>query len=201
MILLPYIGILAGIFSLCGYIPYAKLIIEGKETPERATWLIWTLSNALLCLSYFVLGARTTIWLPLAYLIGSAVITVFSFIHGKHGWGLLEKVALIAAILTSIRWVYFDKPFMALFFNLAIGLTSWMMRIKKLAMDKTAQEDLSGWSFYFIGALLNLVAVSDWTLLISTLPVTFFVMNGLVLAFAIRNKLYKKSLEATVSTE
>jgi hypothetical protein len=194
---LSYIGLFGGILSLCGYIPYMKRIIEGKEQPERATWLIWTLSNALLFLSYFVLGARTTIWVPLAYLVGSALITVLAFIYGKPGWGLLEKVALVVSILTSIRWVYFDKPVMTMLFNLAIGLVSWIRRIRHLATDKTAQEDLSGWGFYFVGAALNLAAVTPWTPLISVLPITMFIMNGLILILALRNRKYAPKLETT----
>ena len=187
---LSILGIVGGVCSLLGYFPYAKRIIAGKESPEQATWLIWTLSNALIFLSYFVLGARTTIWVPLGYLIGSAFITVLSLIYGKHGWGLLEKVALMVAILTSIRWVYFDRPLLALVLNVAIGLPAYGRIMRELLMDKTVRQDLAGWSLYFIGAVLNLLAVDNWNAVIATLPILLVIMNGLVLLLAARNKLF-----------
>jgi hypothetical protein len=184
------LGILGGVCSLLGYFPYAKRVVSGKESPEQATWLIWTLSNALIFLSYFVLGARTTIWVPLAYLVGSLLITILSFIYGKHGWGLLEKVALVVAILTSVRWIYFDRPLLALVLNVAIGLPAYTRIIRELTLDRTSRQDLMGWSFYFIGAVLNLFAVREWSPVIATLPVLLVIMNGLVLIFAARNKFF-----------
>jgi hypothetical protein len=187
---LSYIGILGGIFSLAGYIPYAKAVIRGEAKPERSSWLIWTLSSMLILMSYYLVGARETIWVPLAYVVGSATITLLSFRYGQEGWGLLEKVSLGVAIISGIRWVFFNNVGLALILNLSLSFISYLRTIKKLAFDRTAQEDLPGWIFYFIGAALNLMAISVWSVEISALPIMFFVMNGVTLLLTLRNRKY-----------
>src|SRR3954467_5028621 len=100
---ISFIGVLAGFFSLCGYAPYALSVIRGDRKPERTSWLIWTLSSVLILMSYYVLGARETIWVPLAYVVGSGMITILSWGYGQEGWGLLEKVSLVVGIISAIR--------------------------------------------------------------------------------------------------
>ncbi len=191
MTLLAYIGVIGGVCSLAGYVPYALDIIRGKGAPERASWLIWTLSSTLVLLSYWQVGARTTIWVPLAYVIGSAFITILAYTHGKNGWGALEKLALIVAVISSIRWIYFDQPAVALALNMTIGFIGYVPGIRRLAMNPTKNEDLAleGWTRFFLGSIFNLVAVSSWTPEIALVPIALFVLNGVMFGLSLRNSL------------
>ncbi|HZT35357.1 MAG TPA: hypothetical protein VFA15_05530, partial [Nitrososphaera sp.] len=68
------------------YATYASAVIKNKSNvppPERVSWLIWTLTSLLILMTYWQLGARTTIWVPLAYVIGSASLTIIAFIKSK----------------------------------------------------------------------------------------------------------------------
>lgn len=188
-----YIGILAGIFSLAGYIPYALEVIRGKQKPQRAAWLIWTLTSSLIVLSYFQLGAWNTLWVPIAYVIGTAFITLLSLFKGSEGWGFLERISLIAAIVSAVRWVIFDNVLFTLLINLSLSFSSYINRIKKLASyDTQGEQDLPGWTFYFVGALLNMFAIGVWNLEISTLPIAYFLMNGITFYLVLRNHLRNK---------
>ena len=191
MSLLAFMGVVGGVCSLAGYVPYAREIIQGKSAPQRASWLIWTLSSCLVLFSYWEVGARTTIWLPLAYVIGSAFITVLAYTHGKEGWGVLEQLALVVAIISSIRWIYFAQPFVTLALNMAIGFLGYLPTIKALALNKTKSEELAleGWTLFFLGSLFNLMAVSSWTMTIAAVPIVIFVMNGIILGLSLRNSL------------
>ncbi len=188
-----YIGIIAGLCSLGGYIPFALEILRGEQKPQRAAWLIWTLSSSLIVLSYFQLGAVATIWVPLAYVIGTAGITLLSFTRGSEGWGFLERVSLLVAAVSAIRWVFFNNVLFTLLINLSVSLAGYTNRIKKLAAHVTKEEqDLPGWTLYFIGALLNMFALESWRIEISALPITYFIMNGITFALIIRNHMRNK---------
>ncbi|MBI5134254.1 MAG: hypothetical protein HZA81_02605 [Candidatus Taylorbacteria bacterium] len=188
-----YIGIAAGILSLGGYIPYALKIVRGGIKPERASSLIWLLSNVLILMSYYALGARDTIWLPLAYVIGSAAVTALSFRYGTEGWGALEKFALGIAFIGAIRWIFFDNVLFTLLANLAIGLTTYLSPIKDLIQNPEQEKyKLVAWTVFFVGASLNLLAVPSWTLAISTMPIAVFVVNALVFGLVAINMLRAK---------
>jgi hypothetical protein len=184
-------GVIGGVCSLAGYVPYARKIIKGKSVPKRASWFVWTLSGGLMVLSYWQLGARTTIWVPLAYVIGSAFITILAYTHGKPGWGVLDKVALVAAIISSARWIYFDQPIVALVLTVTIGLVSYIPNIINLFKNKVKSQDLNleDWTLFFLGSLLNLIAISSWRPVISIIPILLFIMNGITFGLSLRNSL------------
>jgi hypothetical protein len=189
MLPVSYIGILAGLFTLAGYIPYVIRIVKGEIKPERSSWLIWTLASFIVLISYYVIGARETIWVPLAYVIGSATITTLALSkHGQYGWGLLEKVSLVIAFVSSIRWIFWENVFLALLLNLGMSFVGYVKTIKTLFKDKNYQEDVPGWLLYFIGAALNIYALKTWTPEIASLPIMFFIMNGITLSFVLRNR-------------
>lgn len=198
MTLFAYIGLIGGVCSLAGYIPYARKIIQGKSVPQRASWLIWTLSSCLILLSYWEVGARTTIWVPLAYVIGSAFITILAYSHGKAGWGTLEKLAFFVAIISSVRWIYFDQPIVALVLNMAIGFIGYIPAMRYLIVDHTKNEDLDleGWTLFFLGSLLNLVAVSSWEPVICLVPIVLVVLNGTMFGLSLRNSLSQDKISS-----
>ncbi len=198
-----YIGILAGLFSLAGYIPYAMKIMKGDAKPERYSWLIWTLSSTLVATSYYAVGARTTAWVPFAYVIGSAAITAMAFYYrGQLGWGLLEKISLGVALVSSIRWMFSSNALLVLLLNLGLSFVSYVRTIRILANDKNHQEDVSGWMLYFIGAALNLAIVPYWNPEIAALPLMFFIMNAITLSLTLRNRLHEvKNKPVSVSKE
>lgn len=189
-----YIGIAAGIVSLGGYAPYALSIIKGKMKPERASSLIWMLSNILILMSYYELGARFTVWVPLAYVIGSATVAALSFRYGSEGWGALEKFALIVAFISTIRWIFFNNPLFTLLANLAIGLVAYIYPVREL-MKKPEQETykLVAWTIFFAGASLNLFAVSTWTFTIAAMPIAVFIVNAIVFGLIAWNSLRSRS--------
>jgi hypothetical protein len=198
---LSYIGLIGGILTFLGYVPYAKRIVRGEIKPERASWLIWTLCSALVLLSYYSLGARTTIWVPLAYVLGSATITILSFRYGQEGWGILEKVSLLIAIITGIRWIFFDNVLLALVLNLALNFISYVRTIHRLATHRTEEEDVPGWALYFFGAVLNVVAIATWAPSISGLPIMILVMSGITLFLVLRNQAHKRKRASAESPQ
>lgn len=187
---LPYIGLLGGAIAFAGYLPQIKAIIRGEDKPLRVKWLIWTLSNALILLSYYELGARETIWMSLAFTVGPAIVTVLSFIYGgRQGWGLYDQIYLVIAAVAAVRWVFFGNVLFALIINLAVTYISYIPRIRRLAFSKELEpEKPEDWALYAIGAALTVIAIPEWTIEIALLPVVVFFMNSLVLTLAFRNR-------------
>ncbi|HEY9480962.1 MAG TPA: hypothetical protein VIR98_01885 [Candidatus Paceibacterota bacterium] len=204
MSLLSSLGLLGGVFSLIGYYPYARSIIRGEAEPERATWLINALSNILILLSYFELGARTTIWVPVAYTIGTLFIAFLSFIYGRTGWGLIEQSTLVVAIISAIRWVFFNNVFLTLILIFSIGMIAYAKRFKKLVWGnekERGQEDIIEWSMFFLGGLLNLLAVNVWTWEIALFPALIFALNGTIFFLVVKNSFENRSQRTKEDTE
>jgi len=63
-------GIAGGIVALAAFVPYIRAIIKGTTTPNRATWLIWTIIGCITAASYAAGGADQTIWVAVSYALG-----------------------------------------------------------------------------------------------------------------------------------
>ena len=142
-------------------------------------------------MSSWELGARSTIWVPLAFLIGSAITTLLSFIYGKEGWGNLEKLAFVVAIISSIRWIYFDQPLFTLAATMTIGILGYMPDIIRLARHRphSGRLEIEIWTLFFMGSLFNLIAIQPWTPVLALVPVSLFIMNGIIFCLIFRNSL------------
>src|SRR6185295_20064326 len=95
-----WIGIIAGIIALSGYIPYIISILRGKTKPNRATWFIWAMIGGLLAISYAAAGDPKAIWLPIGYFLGPFVTAILSIRYGYSVWSKLDTICVIAALLS-----------------------------------------------------------------------------------------------------
>ncbi len=86
------LGIIAGVLSLAGYIPYIITTVQGKTQPNKATWFIWTLVGGLIAFSYLKEGDQNTIWLPLGYFFGPLIISILSIWYGYSKWDSLRQI-------------------------------------------------------------------------------------------------------------
>lgn len=195
-----FAGIVAGILSLIAYIPRAlKIIRNGSRS--RNIWLVWTLSNFFIILSYYNLGARSTIWVPLAYFTGSAAITILSFVYSSEEWKTIHKWLLVVAIICTMRWWFSSNPLIDLGFNVLIYMTGYVMIINTKLRSKKKEEWVVTWALYFSGAIINLLALTDWSLQVSTYPMILFVMNGIVFSITLKRYLSQsKQQEPTEQT-
>lgn len=202
MTVASYIGIAAGMLSLGGYIPYALAIARGQMKPERASSLIWVLSHVLILMSYYELGARDTVWVPLAYVLGSALVAALSFRYGTEGWGALEKFAFIIAFISAIRWIFFQNTLFTLLANVAIPVAAYYHPIKDLVRNPVQETyKIGAWTVFFVGALLNLFAISSWTLEVATMPLIVFVINAIVFGLMAINLLRRRNLPPASAVE
>src|SRR5258708_6654683 len=99
-------GIIAGILSLVGYVPYVFETIKGTTRPNQATWIIWTIVGGLLAFSYCAKQGLSSSWLPLGYFIGPLIVALLTLRYGYARWSKLDIGCLIAAILSIIPWFF-----------------------------------------------------------------------------------------------
>src|SRR5436305_1159965 len=96
------IGISSGVLAFSAFIPYFIAILQGKTTPNRATWVIWAFVSAISVLSYKASGANYTIWYPVSDTIAPSIVLILSIKMGEGGWTKLDRLCLATAIFAII---------------------------------------------------------------------------------------------------
>lgn len=180
-----FIGKIAGLIALAGFIPYTISILQGKTQPNRVTWWIWTVIGLLLCASYYSSGSGEAIWVPISYVIGPLIAAILSL---KYGYGTVDKfdlACLLAAAISLLLWWVSGSALLTLLINIAIDLFGAMPTIKKTYHEPKSESQVA-WSFFLAGNTLNLAALSSWEFSHSVYPLYLFSISVIVVALTMR---------------
>lgn len=173
------LGVIAGILSLVAYIIYNIAILRGSTRPSRTTWWILTLVGFLILASYYSEGARTTIWVPLAYLIGPLIIAILSLKYGRGGWRFLDYVCFLGAVVSVVLWFLTSSALIALLVNIFIDFLGLIPTIKK-SYFWPRTEDRTAWILETVASVINLFAVQAWMFEIYVYPLYLVAVNGAI---------------------
>lgn len=183
-------GILGGGCSVVAITYYVSSILRKETKPNRASWIIWNVTNIILLASYFAVGARSTIFLPIVYFINGLIVLILSFRYGIYFWSRLDYVSLFIAGLSLIIWFLTKNPLTALLMNLTMDAVAYLPTIKKSYLDPDSESHIA-WFFIFLGACLNLLAIDSLSFGVLIYPIVMFVMNGILLMVLYRQKIFK----------
>jgi uncharacterized protein with PQ loop repeat len=171
------IGMIAGIIEFLGFLPYILNTISRKVTPNKATWIIWSVVGIIIAASYYASGARDTVWMPIASAIGIVLVALLSLKYGEEGWSALDKTCLIGAGAGLALWWYTNEPALAYGMTTMVDAIGALPTIKK-AYDRPDSERNLAWPMFFIASTLNLIAIREWTFVIALYPAYVFVLNS-----------------------
>jgi hypothetical protein len=179
------LGLLAGIVSLLGFVPYCIAIVQGRTKPNQATWWIWSIVGIMLASSYWASGATHTIWAPLSYVIGPIITTALAMRYGASQWSRFDRLCILGAFISLLLWILLRSPQVALVINLVIDLFGALPTIRN-AWHRPQDEDLTSWLIFTVGNALNILAIDRWTWEIASYPLYITFANAIVLSLLLR---------------
>lgn len=191
------LGLVAGVLSFVAYAMYCVAILRGTTKPSRSTWWVLTLIGSMILVSYWIGGARETIWVPLSYVIGPLAIALLSIKFGEgEGWSKLDKICFSLSATSIVLWAilaYFlgieESSLIILVINLAADFIGLIPTITKSYL-RPEHEDLPAWTLESIASLLNVFAIASWaSFSIWSYPVYLLIVNGMVTLLLWRSKL------------
>lgn len=153
------IGQLAGILAIVQVIPYVVSILRGHTKPERMTYFIWFVVDAISATSYIAVGARTTIWVGLAYVFTGLTILLLSLKYGMGGFSHLDVICLLLAITGIVVWVKTDSALLALCFSTFASKIGYLPTIKKAYFYPDTENTFS-WTMTSLTSVLNIFALA-----------------------------------------
>lgn len=184
------VGGMAGILSFFAYVLYYISILQGKSRPSRTTWIILTVVGCLIVASYYAEGARSTIWIPVAYTIGPLIAAVLSIKYGEGGTTKLDLFCFLVCILSIFLWIWSSNPFYTLMINIGVDAIGMIPTLVKSFIDPLS-EDLLAWWTTLVANGLNVVALDSWDFSIAFYPLYMVVINGFVAVFLLKRFVQK----------
>ena len=181
-------GILAGLVSFFAYIPYILSIIKKETKPSRSSWWIWSLVGLMILFSYYSLGARSTIWIPVVFFFCPFLVALLSFKFGEgKNLNYLDKIYFVGAIFSMFAWLVFKSAEIAFFINIFIDFLGFLPTFKKTFLNPS-YENKTSWTLFLIGSILNLMAIEVLLPSIVLYPIYMFIMDIIMLCLIFRKK-------------
>lgn len=157
------IGVVAGLITLGGFIPYILSIFKRETIPNCASWWIWTVIGIIVGSAYYVATDNYyPIWVPLSYIIGPLFVAILSLKYGEGEYlGKLDIFCLIGALVSLLLWVLSQSALVALCFLLIIDIFGAIPTFIK-SYYYPLSENLTAWLLFSFGSILNLFSITQW---------------------------------------
>jgi hypothetical protein len=183
------IGITAGILSFLPCPFYIHGILKGETRPDRVTWWMLALVSGMITASSWASGVRDTIWFPAGYTLSFLIVALFSLKYGEGPVRLhtLDRVCLLLALGSAAIWWTLQAPLLALIMNICTECIALIPTMVK-AYRRPWTEEKRAWVITTAASILNLFAVSEWTLAIALYPVYAFVTNAAITYLIVRKR-------------
>lgn len=134
------------------------------------TYFIWFIVDTLSIASYIAVGARTTIWVGLVYVITGLSIFLLSFKYGMGGYSKLDIACLLLALIGVSIWVTTSSALLALCFSTFASKIGYLPTIKKAYFFPETENTLS-WTMTSLTSVLNIFALTTMAPAIAVPPV------------------------------
>ncbi len=178
------LALLGSVLANISFVPYFFDIIKGKTRPHAVSWLIWTITQGVGAAALWDGGATlAAVGITLTTLLVFGIF-ILSLTRGSRKISPLDAVVLSLAVLALIGWFFLDHPVWAVLLASFIELLGFIPTYIK-AYKEPASEHFPSWLLYFIGMVLMLATLPEYTLLtttyLGTMTVASFVLIFILL--------------------
>ncbi len=171
------LSFIAGLLVLVAFVPYILAILQKTTKPAKASWVIWGVLDTVTFAGMYAKG--TVNGQIIGAVIGVWIVVVLAIMHGTPGWTKLDKLCLVGAAFAIVLWVVFKEA------NFGIGVAQVALFIGALptfqsAWEDPARENKLAWTLFWLSCFCAVIAIPRWTFADAAQPITFFVIESIV---------------------
>jgi len=181
MNILFFTSMLAGLVTLSAYFPYIRAILKKETRPSFISWPIWALSLSLIFATSYSVGARLTLVLIFAGIIGNIIISILAWRYGEKTWTKLDIASIVVSIASLVVWFITNNALIALIMIVAIDTAGYFPTIQNI-LKNPRSENRTAWMLFGIGALFNMVTLliaGDFKFGVVLFPLVYFFTVGI----------------------
>jgi hypothetical protein len=183
----PYLfGIAAGALSVTAFVPYIRAIIKGRTKPSGASWWSWALLSGITVTSSWFAGAPLEVLiLPIWLCFSQLLVAILSVRRGDNNWDWLNKACVIGACVGMGLWWITGQPLIALAISILADFLASVPNFRH-AWTRPSEENQLGWTLGWGSAVMEIFAVTQWSLAESGWATYFLISMTITLVFVWR---------------
>lgn len=176
-----FFALLATVITIFSFIDYAKDIYKKEIIPDRATWLIWTILQAIAVTAGLSDGGGYGLLDPLVSSVFCFMIFVLSLRYEKRKIPVFDVYCLLASVTILILYVLTRNALLSVILVSIIDAIGFLPTIKK-GWSKPQTEVYFPYMMFAAGYILDLFALEHYSLTTSLYIVESIVANAVFLS-------------------
>ena len=179
MVVVPILGVLAGVASVVNTVPYIRDVLRGTTRPHRGTWLIWGTLAIVVFWSQRADGGSWSLIMAGSQAVLTSLVFFLSIRHGEGGMSAGDVALIAMAGGGVIGWIIADEPLVAIAGVIVADLIATVMMTPKTYRDP-GSETLATFAFASLGGALGAGAVGALDPSLLAYPIYYCVCNAAI---------------------
>ncbi len=181
-----YLALIGAIIALCTNYPLISGILKGEIKQSFATWFLWAVLDAIIFTS--ILFQHGNIWLPIAYTLGSTLITIALLYKKQFSWGKFETFVCVLVIICLIAW-FIGGAYIATIAGTVAVIIAGLPLFMEIIKDPQRGSP-SIWIMFSIANILSFLGGNAWTIEERLYPGATAIFCLLIVFASLRKKLH-----------
>lgn len=179
-----FFGVLAFLFTIALYAPYAKSIIAQSARPTLSSWISWLIMDIAILAA--MVAQKAIAWQMVAYALGCGfIICVTLWKGGTLGWKRLDSICVGLVAVAAILWWQSGDPDVAIVVNLAAMIIGSVPLWQNLREDPM-REPFLPWCLALAGGIFGVLAIPALSIAGALTPVVFLLLQLYTIALIAR---------------
>jgi len=160
-------------------IPYLIDVVHKKTKPRIVTWTIWTILMAIAGFAALDSGAVPAAVLSFASAVSTSLVVILGYKNSDKTYTKLDIFSFIGAISGLVLWWAFNSPLIAIVMSVVIDFIGAIPTIWH-SYKKPQEETASFFILCFFSALLALLAVENFSVAATLVPIYLMIIDGFI---------------------
>jgi hypothetical protein len=176
-----FLGIIAIVIGLIGYIPYFATIFSGKTKPHAFTWFVWGLLTAIAFGGQVAGSGGAGAWVTGFTAFISFIIFALALVKGKRDFPLADWLCLAGCMVSLALWAVTDNPLSAIILITIIDLVAFIPTFRK-SYAKPHSEPAFTYGLSGLKFVVGIAALEQFSAVTVIYPASLVLTNGLFVA-------------------
>ena len=184
------LGLIAVFLAIIGYSSYFLSIFRNRIRPHLFSWIIWSITTALVFLGQFQKGGGAGSWTTATTGLITILIAVIALKNGTKNITKLDAVFFTGALLAIVPWLLTKDPTASIVILTLIDVCGFIPTIRKTLRDSNS-ETLTLYTINIFRHGLAMVALANYNVATYLYPMTMLIANG-IMVYIIKKPKFNK---------
>lgn len=190
----PVLGIIAICLGLAAYAFYISGILKNQTKPHAFSWLLWTLTTAIVFIAQFTKGGGSGSWSTGFTCTVCLAIGIISLFKYDKAYTLSDITFIGIALLALLPWFFTKNPTTSVVLIASIDVIGYGPTLRKSFYFPHEEKAIS-FGLNSIKHLFSFLALQNYIVATWIYPASQIFMNGLVVVLILIRKHHLKEKE------